>query len=164
MATKGYAAAEVEQTYSRAWQLCQQVYAGETSHIFPILYGRWSILFCPGSASDRLSTGARILTAGAAAARPGDYRGSPVRGLVQFVMGELVSARPHFEQIAALYNVEQHRPLIFQYRTRPWVGRPIRWALLTCGCWAMRSKRGDGAIGPFCWRARQPTRIAWPIP
>src|SRR5262249_53425572 len=40
MATKGFAAAEVEQTYSRAWQLCHQLYAGETTQIFPILYGR----------------------------------------------------------------------------------------------------------------------------
>src|SRR5262249_39706996 len=35
------------------------------------------------------------------------------------VMGELVAARPHFEQIAALYNVEQHRPLMFQYPVDP---------------------------------------------
>src|SRR4030095_8678497 len=33
LATKGYAAAEVEQTYSRAWQLCQQLYAGETARM-----------------------------------------------------------------------------------------------------------------------------------
>jgi predicted ATPase len=41
-ATKGRAAAEVEQTYRRAWQLCQQLYAGETTQIFPILYGLWA--------------------------------------------------------------------------------------------------------------------------
>ena len=42
LATKGYAAAEVEDTYSRAWQLRQQLLdAGETAHMFPILYGRW---------------------------------------------------------------------------------------------------------------------------
>jgi hypothetical protein len=29
-------------------------------------------------------------------------------------MGELVSARPHFKQIAALYNVEQHRTIGLQ--------------------------------------------------
>jgi hypothetical protein len=36
-----------------------------------------------------------------------------------FCMGELVAARAHFEQIAALYNVEQHRPLMFQYGQDP---------------------------------------------
>ena len=35
------------------------------------------------------------------------------------MMGELVSARPHFEQVAALYNSEQHRPLISQYGQDP---------------------------------------------
>src|SRR5262249_28754209 len=45
MVTKGYGAAEVEQTYRRAWQLCQEVYAGETAQIFPILYGRWVFHF-----------------------------------------------------------------------------------------------------------------------
>jgi predicted ATPase len=39
MATKGPSAAEVEQTYRRAWQLCQQLYAGETSHLFPSCMG-----------------------------------------------------------------------------------------------------------------------------
>src|SRR6185503_16526470 len=40
IATKGNAAAEVEQTYRRAYELYQQLYAGETAQIFPILYGR----------------------------------------------------------------------------------------------------------------------------
>jgi hypothetical protein len=34
-------------------------------------------------------------------------------------LGELVSARAHFEQIAALYNAEQHRPLTSQYGQDP---------------------------------------------
>jgi predicted ATPase len=36
-----------------------------------------------------------------------------------FLLGKLVAARPHYEQIAALYNVEQHRPLTFQYGLDP---------------------------------------------
>jgi predicted ATPase len=36
-----------------------------------------------------------------------------------FCIGELVSARAHFEQIVALYNVERHRPLTFQYGQDP---------------------------------------------
>jgi hypothetical protein len=34
-------------------------------------------------------------------------------------MGELVSARAHFEQAVALYNPAQHRPLTFQYGQDP---------------------------------------------
>ena len=37
MATKGYAAPEVEQAYTRARELCQQV--GETPQLFPVLFG-----------------------------------------------------------------------------------------------------------------------------
>jgi predicted ATPase len=36
-ATRGYAAAEVEQTYSRARELCRQM--GETPRLFPVLFG-----------------------------------------------------------------------------------------------------------------------------
>src|SRR5262249_23974832 len=36
-----------------------------------------------------------------------------------YCLGELVSARAHFEQVAALYNVEHHRPLTFQYAQDP---------------------------------------------
>jgi predicted ATPase len=52
----------------------------------------------------------------------------------RFYMGELVAARPHFEQIAALYTVEQHRPLTFQYGVDPGsvglsVGARVLWLL-----------------------------------
>jgi predicted ATPase len=36
-----------------------------------------------------------------------------------FCLGELVFARAHFEQVAALYNPEEHRPLTFQYGQDP---------------------------------------------
>ncbi len=39
IATKGYAAPEVEQAYTRARALCQQI--GETPQLFPVLWGLW---------------------------------------------------------------------------------------------------------------------------
>ncbi len=39
MATKGYAAPEVERLYTQARNLCQQV--GETPQLFPVLWGLW---------------------------------------------------------------------------------------------------------------------------
>ncbi|HEV8717899.1 MAG TPA: hypothetical protein VGX03_34410 [Candidatus Binatia bacterium] len=39
IATKGYAAPEVERTYTRAVELCEQV--GETPQLFPVLFGLW---------------------------------------------------------------------------------------------------------------------------
>jgi adenylate cyclase len=44
-------------------------------------------------------------------------------------MGEFVTARPHFEQVAALYNPEQHRPLMLQYGVDPGVSGLISCAL-----------------------------------
>ena len=38
-ATKGWAAPEVEKTYTRAHELCQQV--GESTQLFPVLWGLW---------------------------------------------------------------------------------------------------------------------------
>jgi len=43
MATKGYAVPEVERVYTRARELCQQV--GETSQLFPVLYGLWGFYY-----------------------------------------------------------------------------------------------------------------------
>ena len=40
IATKGYAAPEVEHAYGRARALCQQV--GETAQLLPVLYGLWA--------------------------------------------------------------------------------------------------------------------------
>src|SRR5262249_30558799 len=39
MATKGYANAEVERVYARAWELCRRV--GETPQLVPTLFGLW---------------------------------------------------------------------------------------------------------------------------
>ena len=40
IATKGYAAPEVEHTYSRAWALCDQL--GRSAELFPVLRGLWN--------------------------------------------------------------------------------------------------------------------------
>ena len=50
MATKGFAAPEVEAAYTRARELCQQV--GETPQLFPVLFGLWSVLSCAGRVAD----------------------------------------------------------------------------------------------------------------
>jgi predicted ATPase len=39
MATKGYANADVERVYARAWELCRRV--GETPQLFSTLFGLW---------------------------------------------------------------------------------------------------------------------------
>src|SRR5262249_34870079 len=41
MAAKGYSAAETEQTYSRARELCHRI--GETPHLTPVLWGSYAV-------------------------------------------------------------------------------------------------------------------------
>ena len=50
MATKGYAAPEVEQAYARARELCRQV--GETPQLFPVLLGTVGVLSRTGGVTD----------------------------------------------------------------------------------------------------------------
>ncbi len=118
IATKGYTAVEVEQTYNRAWQLCQQVYAGETAQIFPILYGRWAFYFVRGEHQPAYQLAQEFLRLAQRQHDPAIVVAQRAMGY-SFCMGELVTARPHFEQIAALYSPEQHRPLTFQYGQDP---------------------------------------------
>jgi predicted ATPase len=119
IATKGYAAAEVEQTYSRAWQLCQQVYAGETSRIFPILYGRWAFYFIRGAHQTALQLAQEFLDLAQRQHDPAIIVAHRCVGWSRNAMGELVAARAHFEQIVALYDPEQHHALTFQYGEDP---------------------------------------------
>jgi predicted ATPase/class 3 adenylate cyclase len=118
IATKGYAAAEVEQTYSRAYELCHQLYAGETAQIFPILYGRWAFYVVRGAHRTAYQLAEEFFDLAQQQHDPGIIVAHRAMGC-RFYLGELVAARPHFEQIAALYTVEQHRPLIFQYAQDP---------------------------------------------
>ena len=46
IAVKGYAAPELEQTNARALTLCDRV--GDVPDIFPVLYGRWALLYTSG--------------------------------------------------------------------------------------------------------------------
>ena len=46
IATKGYAAPEVERTYSRAWALCDEL--GRSAELFPVLRGLWNCYLVRG--------------------------------------------------------------------------------------------------------------------
>jgi len=118
MATRGYAAAEVERAYSRAWQLCQQVYAGETAPMLRILHGRWSFNLVRGAHGTAYQLAEEFFDLAQRQHDPGIVAAHRAMGC-RFFMGELVAARPHFEQIAARYSLEQHRPLTSQYGVDP---------------------------------------------
>jgi DNA-binding NtrC family response regulator/predicted ATPase/class 3 adenylate cyclase len=111
-ATKGYAAADVEQAYARAHELCQQV--PETPQLFPLLWGLWSFYLLRGRLRTALDLGQQFL---AMAQRIQDttflLEAHSGLGMTLFYHGELALAREHMEQALALYDPQQHRSQVF---------------------------------------------------
>jgi DNA-binding NtrC family response regulator/predicted ATPase len=112
IATKGYAAAEVEQAYARAHELCRQV--EEAPQLVPVLFGlrlyyQQRAEFRAAHAleaqlfqlAQRLQDPALLLVSHQAL------------GTSAYWLGELDQARTHLEQGIALYDPNQHRALAF---------------------------------------------------
>src|SRR5207249_4173942 len=60
IATKGWAAPEVEQAYSRARQLCQQV--GEIPQLLSVVYGLWVFYYIRGELQTARELAEQLLT------------------------------------------------------------------------------------------------------
>ena len=105
MATKGYAAPEVEQAYTRAWDLCQQI--GETPQLGPVLSGLWGFYVVRAEHRTAYEIGKRLLSLA-------ENQKDTTRlvaahwalGCSSFVLGELTSAHAYLEKVFALYNLK----------------------------------------------------------
>ena len=108
IATRGYAAPEVEHAYARALELCRQV--GETSHLFQVLWGLRVCYLMRAEFQQARALAEEMLTL---AQHQHDMTLLPeahyVLANVLFYMGELDLARTHTEQSIALYDPQQHR-------------------------------------------------------
>ena len=97
MATKGYGAAEVEHTYTRAQELCLQV--GEPLQVAQVLYGRWAFYAVRGNHTAALALGEQFLTV---AHRQQDSTLSlvvhAVLGGTLLWLGEFTPAQAHLDQ------------------------------------------------------------------
>jgi predicted ATPase len=115
MATRGYAAAEVEQVYTRMRELCQQI--GDTPRFFPRLRGVWEFYLMRGELQTVHELGKQSLAWAQRQQSPAFLLGahSNLR-ITLFYLGELVLAREHLEQGMALYNPRQHRSQAFFYK------------------------------------------------
>jgi predicted ATPase len=118
IATKGYAAPEVERVYTHAQQLCGQ--AGETARLFPTLYGVWVFHYIRAEFQM-----AREMAADFVRLTQHQHDSAPllvahrVLGTTLYFLGELPTACTHLEQALRLYNPQQHRALAFQYAQDP---------------------------------------------
>ena len=101
MATKGQAALEVEQTYTRARELCRQV--GATPQLFPALEGLWSFYYGRGALSTARELGEQLYGLAQRAAEPTHLlEAHDVLGSTLVFLGEYRAARKHLEQGIAL--------------------------------------------------------------
>jgi tetratricopeptide (TPR) repeat protein len=108
IATKGYAAQEVEQTYTRALELCRLI--GDTMRLFSVLVGLRLFYTQAGLIDQARQTGEQLLTFAQGAQEPGLLLEAHFQhGNTLLWAGEFAAAREHFEQALALSDLLSHR-------------------------------------------------------
>jgi class 3 adenylate cyclase/predicted ATPase len=114
MATKGNGSREVEETYTKARDLCQRV--GETRKLFPVLWGLSRMYNHRGELQAARDLGEQLLTM---AERVQDsellLEAHHTLWAILATLGELAAAQTHAQQGIASYNQQQHSHLAFLY-------------------------------------------------
>jgi hypothetical protein len=133
IATAGFAAPDVVNTYFRAQELCLKV--GTTTQLFPVLRGLWVCLEVKADLQTARTLGERLFEL--AQPHPDPTRrveAHRVLGNTFFWLGELDLARDHLEHGIALYDANQHHALAFLYGTDPGV---VCWAYAAWVHWLL---------------------------
>jgi DNA-binding winged helix-turn-helix (wHTH) protein/predicted ATPase len=114
MAVRGRGAPEVEEVYTRAQALCEQV--DEAPGLFPAIWGLFLFRRSRGEISAALELGERLL---ALAQRGGDpgllLEAHHALWATRFAHGDLIGARDHALQGIALYDADRHATLATVY-------------------------------------------------
>jgi len=118
IATKGYSALEVERTFTRARDLCQQL--GEIPQLFPVMYRLSGYYLLRGEFEKAIEIGEQLLNL----AQTGQDRECLLEahyavGATLYFSGELISAHEHLKKTVALYDPEEHRSHAFIYGQDP---------------------------------------------
>ncbi len=114
IATQGYAAPEVEQTYTRARHLCQHL---EDPHqLFPVLRGLWVYYLTRAELQTAHALGAQLLTLAQHAHDSAMLlEAHRALGATLFYLGAGAAALTHLAQGMALYDPQQHGASTFLY-------------------------------------------------
>ena len=108
IAAKGYAAADVERVYSRAWQLCQDL--GETSQLFPVLVGLRRCYQVRAAYQTAHELGERLLVMAKSLHDPALLlEGRFGVGITLYYLGDFVASREQCTQGLMHYDTQQHR-------------------------------------------------------
>jgi class 3 adenylate cyclase/predicted ATPase len=110
---KGLAAPEVEQAYTQARALCQQM--GETPELAPVLYGLWWFYVVRSQLHTARELGETLLRLAQHAHDPALYVAAHYAlGFTWFNLGALPAAHQHLEAGIARYTPDQRRSPVFR--------------------------------------------------
>jgi predicted ATPase len=115
---KGYGAPDVEDTYLRARELCQQV--DDPAQRFPVVRGLWNRYLMRAEHQQARELGEQLLSLAHSLHDSASLvEAHRVLGTVLWNRGELALAHEHLERGIALYEPHQHRTLAFRYGADP---------------------------------------------
>ena len=119
-AAKGYSAPEVERTFTRARELCQQL--GEIPQLFPVMYRLSGYYLLRGEFDKALEIGEQMLGLARTAQDP-DFALEAHSSMAPtlYYLGELVTAREHLRTAVTLYDPKKHQSHAFIYGQDPGV-------------------------------------------
>jgi DNA-binding SARP family transcriptional activator/predicted ATPase len=127
IATKGHMAPEVGKTYTRARELCQHPYVGETPRLFPVLDGLYRYYLVRGELQTTIELGEQFLRLAHRQSDPSLL--VPAHRMLETSLwfeGDFVAAQEHLDQVIAFYKPQQHHSYVL-YGQDPGV---------TCLCFA----------------------------
>src|SRR5262249_46568480 len=108
LVTKGYAAPEVAETYTRARQLCQHL--DEPHQLFSTLRGLWNNHHVRAELQTAHALGEQLLTLAQQVHDPAMLMTAHrALGNTVFMRGAVAAAHTHFAQALALYDAHHHR-------------------------------------------------------
>jgi predicted ATPase len=114
IATKGYAAPEVEQTYARARQLCHHL--DDPHQLFPALHGLRNYYQVRAEYQTSRALGEQLLSLAQQAQDPAMLLVSHrALGTTLLLLGAAASSHMHLAQGMALYDPQRHRASAFLY-------------------------------------------------
>jgi predicted ATPase/DNA-binding SARP family transcriptional activator len=120
VATKGYSATEVEQTYERARALCEQI--GDIHRLAPALWGLCGFYQVRGKNLTAHEQAEHILVLAKAREDPQLFLLAHwMLGLTFTHLGEFLQAREHLELALEYYDPERHHSLTYLYGQNPGV-------------------------------------------
>jgi class 3 adenylate cyclase/predicted ATPase len=147
MASKGYAAPEVEHTYARAQELCRQV--GETTQLFPALRGLCRFYYTRGALPTARELGEQLYRLAQREAAPTPLlEAHEALGNTLFYLGEYDAAWAHLEQESALADPWHRRSPALRHDMAPgvrWLAH-AGWTLVCLGYPAQAMRRCQEAL------------------